>query len=163
MKLYIKQKVFTLGERFYVKDEHGNDVYYVEGSFLRIPKEFNIYEISGKHVARIEKQMFRLLRRYDIETENHEVTLKRHFTFMFSKFSLEGLDWELEGSFLAHDYRLIKGERPIMAIKKHWFTWGDSYELDITHDEDALLSLCIVIAVDAAVRDDNSKANAGAN
>lgn len=31
MKLYIKQKVFSIGAKFSVKDEAGNDRYFVEG------------------------------------------------------------------------------------------------------------------------------------
>ena len=31
MKLYIKQKVFSWGDKFTVKDEAGRDRYYVEG------------------------------------------------------------------------------------------------------------------------------------
>ena len=31
MKLYLKQKVFSFRDRFYVKDDAGNDCYYVEG------------------------------------------------------------------------------------------------------------------------------------
>ena len=36
-ELYIKQKVFSLGEKFTVKDDQENDVYFVEGSFMKIP------------------------------------------------------------------------------------------------------------------------------
>ena len=32
-QLYIKQKVFSLSEKFIVKDQQENDVYYVEGKF----------------------------------------------------------------------------------------------------------------------------------
>ena len=41
-ELYIKQKVFSIGEKFTVTDEYQNDVYYVEGSFFQIPKTFSI-------------------------------------------------------------------------------------------------------------------------
>lgn len=34
MKLYIKQKVFSLSAEFSVKDEAGNDRYFVEGEIL---------------------------------------------------------------------------------------------------------------------------------
>lgn len=61
MKLYIKQDVLTLGERFAVKDEFGNDAFYVEGSFLRIPKQFKVYDQNQVEVATIDRQMFRLL------------------------------------------------------------------------------------------------------
>ena len=42
MKLYIKQKVFSIGERFTVKDEFGNDRYFVEGEWLSRSFAFGI-------------------------------------------------------------------------------------------------------------------------
>ena len=59
MKLYIKQSVFTLKEKFAVKNEDGLDVFYVEGSFMRIPKMFKIYDSKQNEVAIIERPMFR--------------------------------------------------------------------------------------------------------
>ncbi|AKN53125.1 hypothetical protein AB434_0720 [Heyndrickxia coagulans] len=41
-QLYMKQKVFSLSGKFTVKDQQERDVYYVEGSFLQIPKTFSI-------------------------------------------------------------------------------------------------------------------------
>ena len=38
-KLYIKEHVFTLGDKFTVKDEYGNDKYFVEGEIFS-PKEW---------------------------------------------------------------------------------------------------------------------------
>lgn len=37
-KLYIKQKVFSIGEKFTVMDEQQKPRYFVEGSFMKIPK-----------------------------------------------------------------------------------------------------------------------------
>lgn len=158
MKLYIKQRVFTLGERFYVRDENNQDVFYVEGSFFRIPKKFLIYNMDGDVVATMEKQLLRLLERYDIQTSNKSVTLKKQFTFLFKRFSLENTDWQIEGNITGHQYQLVRGNRPVMSIRKHWFTWGDSYELTIDNPEDVILSLAIVIAIDAIVDNENSGA-----
>lgn len=41
-QLYMKQKVFSLSGRFTVKDQQENDVYVVEGSFMKVPKTFTI-------------------------------------------------------------------------------------------------------------------------
>lgn len=38
MKLYIKEKVFTWGDKFTVKDEFGKDKYIVEGEILTLGK-----------------------------------------------------------------------------------------------------------------------------
>ena len=43
-KLYIKQKVFSIGEKFTVMDEQQKPRYFVEGSFMKIPKSFAIYD-----------------------------------------------------------------------------------------------------------------------
>ncbi len=47
-QLYMKQKVFSLSSKFTVKDRQERDVYYVEGSFLRIPKTFSIMNKKRK-------------------------------------------------------------------------------------------------------------------
>lgn len=39
-QLYMKQKIFSLNEKFTVKDQQEKDVYYVEGSFLKSLKPF---------------------------------------------------------------------------------------------------------------------------
>ena len=38
MKLYIKQKVFSIKDKFTIKDEEGNDKYFVEGKILSLGK-----------------------------------------------------------------------------------------------------------------------------
>lgn len=148
MKLFIKQKVFTLGEEFTVKDEHGRDRYFVTGSFFRIPKKFIIYNEHREAVATIESQLFRLFSHYDVTTNNDFLTVRQNFSFFTHNISIVNKDWELRGDFFAHEYRVTSGNRPIMSISKHWFTWGDSYMLDIENEEDAILSLAIVIIVD---------------
>lgn len=151
MKLYIKQAVLTLGEKFSVKNELGEDVYYVEGSFLKIPKNFSVYDISGKKLACIYRKHITFMPTFVIETEDKTITLKQQLAFARMKFTIEETAWSLRGNFTAHEYEVISGHHPIMSISKHWFTWGDSYELDIENKVDALLSLCIVIAVDYAL------------
>lgn len=156
MKLYIKQAVFTLSESFEVRDEFNQVHYYVKGSFFEIPKNFQIYDSNQQHLASITSQLFRFFSHYTIESNHFNVELRRNFSFFAQNFSLTGTDWVLQGDFLSHNYRVTQGERPVMTISKHWFTWGDSYELVIDHPEDALLCLCIVVAVDAQIAKDRS-------
>ena len=151
MKLYIKQKVFSLGEKFSVKDEFGNDKFYVEGSFFSIPKNFTIYDDKQKVVARIDKQMFKLFPHYNIKTSNDELVIKENFSFLRLNFSILNSNWRLQGDFLSHEYSIIDGNRPMMRLSKHWFTWGDSYELNIADPSEAIICLCIAVVVDAAI------------
>lgn len=148
MKLYIKQNLFTLGEKFYVKDEDGNNLYYVEGSFLRIPKKFKIYNMNKQVVATIESRLFKIMSHYDIKTSKRELTVKENFTFIKKSLSILGSDWILQGNLTAHEYSVLNDNEPVMNLSKKWLTWGDTYELDILNKEDALVCLAIAIIVD---------------
>ena len=52
MKLYMKQKVFSIKDRFYIKDEFEKDRYYVEGEFFTIGKKLHLYDMNGNVVIR---------------------------------------------------------------------------------------------------------------
>lgn len=160
MKLYIKQAVLVLGGRFTVKDESGTDIFFVEGSFLRVPKQFKIYDKNYNNVAVIDRQMFRLFGHYDINANGKNITLKRHFAFFKQSYTIEGINWALEGNFTNHHYEVVQGKNLIMRLRKHWFTWGDSYELNILDKHDALLALSIAICVDNEIAKDASSNNA---
>ena len=58
MKLYIKEKVFSWGEKFFVKDALGEDKYTVEGPAFSIGKKLYIYDMFGRELAFIQQQLF---------------------------------------------------------------------------------------------------------
>ena len=51
MKLYIKQKVFSIKDKFTIKDEEGNDKYFVEAKILSLGKKFHVYNMEKEEVA----------------------------------------------------------------------------------------------------------------
>lgn len=63
-QLYIKQKVFSLSGKFTVKNQQEQDVYYVEGSFMQIPKTFSIMNTTRDEVALITKKVFSFLPKF---------------------------------------------------------------------------------------------------
>ena len=87
MKLYIKQKVFSIGERFTVKDEFGNDRYFVEGEWLSIPKKFRILDAQNQEVLLLESKFFSFMPAYQI-IRNGEVAAEivKEFSFFRPKY-----------------------------------------------------------------------------
>ena len=152
MKLYMKQKVFSWADRFAVKDEMGRDCYFVEGEIFSLGKKLHVLNESGIEVAFIRQKLLALLARFFVEINGREVCqIVKRFTLFKPKYELEGIGWRVEGDFWAHEYVVFEGSREVMRISKHWFTWGDSYELDIANPGDELLCLCVVLAIDAAI------------
>ncbi len=163
MKLYIKEKVFSWGDKFTVKDEYGNDKYLVQGEVFSWGKKLHVCDMSGREVAFIKQQIWSLFPKYDVFCSGRQVAeIKKEFTFIFPKYTIAGLGWEIEGSFLEHEYQITKNDLNIVTISKEWMSWGDSYALDIRNPADELIALAVVLTIDC-VTEANSSAVSSCN
>lgn len=152
MKLYIKEKVFTWGDQFTVKDERGNDRYVVEGEVFSWGKKLHVYDMTGREVTAIRQEVWSFLPRYYVFCGDRQVAeIKKEFTFFFPKYRIDGLGWEIDGSFMAHEYEITQSGRTIVSISKEWMTWGDSYELNITNPSDEIVALAVVLTIDCVM------------
>ena len=164
MKLYIKEKVFSWGDKFTVKDAYGEDKYIVEGEVFTFGKKLHVYDRSGREVAFIKQEVWSFLPRYYVFCGDRQIAeIKKEFTFLFPRYTIEGLGWEIDGSFMAHDYQITKRGRKIVTISKEWMTWGDSYELDIADPADELVALAVVIAIDCVTEASSAAASSASN
>lgn len=164
MRLYIKQKVFSWRDSFTVKDASGADRYYVEGKVFSWGKKLHVFNMEGQEAAYIAQKVWSWLPRYFVYRNGMEVAcIKKEFTFLHPKYDLSGCGWRVEGSFWAHDYAIYAGNRRIAVVKKAWFTWGDSYELDIVDGWDEVLALSVVLTIDCVMASQAAAAASSAN
>lgn len=149
MKLYMKQKVFSLKDKFTIKDEDGNDKYFVEGEMWAFGKKLHVYDTKRNEVAFIREQIWSLLPTFRVFCNGEQVAdVKCKFSFLVPKYTIKGLDWEVKGKMTAHNYKILQGKHTIVTISKKWMTWADTYELDITKDADEIIALATVLAID---------------
>lgn len=154
MRLYIKEKVFTWGDKFTVWDEMGRDKYYVEGEVFTFGKKLHIYDVNGREVAFIRQRLWTWMPRYEVYFGDRQVAeIKKEFTFFHPRFTVYGPGWDIEGSFWEHDYCVTSHDRTVVTISKEWMTWGDSYELTIADPADEILALATVITIDCMQED----------
>ena len=73
MKLYIKQKVFSIKDKFTIKDEEGNDKYFVEGKILSLGKKFHVYNMEKEEVAYIEQKLMNLLPKFFVYVKGEKI------------------------------------------------------------------------------------------
>ncbi len=149
MKLYIKQKVFSWGDKFTVWGEDGNAKYTVQGEVFSWGKKLHVYDMAGREAAFIRQEVWSFLPRYYVFCGEKQVAeIKKEFTLFFPRYTIEGLGWDIEGSFMAHEYEITQNGRSIVSISKEWMTWGDSYQLDIKNPADELVALAVVLTID---------------
>ncbi|MFT5871261.1 MAG: hypothetical protein ACI8WT_000179 [Clostridium sp.] len=53
MKFYIREKVFSIGDNFNIKDVSGNDVFNVMGKIFSIGNKLRIYDMDNNEIVYI--------------------------------------------------------------------------------------------------------------
>ena len=160
MKLYIKEKVFSWGDKFTVWDAEGRERYFVDGEVFTWGKKLHVYDFHRTEVAFIKQELWTWMPKYCVMVNGRQVaTIRQEFSWFVPRYSVDGLGWNVQGHFLEHDYEVTKDGRPVVTITKEWMTWGDSYELDIAPDADEIVALAVVLAIDCIVEQRNDSNN----
>ena len=159
MKLYIKQKVFSFRDRFTVKDESGTDVFAITGEIFSFGKVLHIEDMQGRELLTIRQRLFTFMPRFEIERGGDVIAeVAKEFTFFKPSYVIEGTPFTVQGDFFDHDYEIMRDGRAVAHIYKEWFTWGDSFVVDI-HDSgsvDVLLLLAVSIVIDCVMDANNN-------
>ena len=157
MKLYIKEKVFSWGDKFNVTDELGRERYVVEGEVFSWGKKLHIYDMQGNEAAFIQQKLWTFRPKYDVFVNGEMIAeIIKEISFFKSYYTVEGLGWDVEGSFWEHEYEVTKNDVPIVRISKEGMTWGDCYELDIAEIVDEVAALAVVVTIDCMIEDSSN-------
>ena len=160
-QLYIKQKVFSLSGKFTVKDQQENDVYYVEGSFMQIPKTFSILNTVRDEIALITKKMFSFLPTFFVEVNGREVlTIKKEFSFFKARYTIDAAGIEVKGNWWDMNFEVLQNGEVVGKVCKEWFTWGDSYKVQIMDEKMEAIMIALVVAIDCVKADQAAAASA---
>jgi uncharacterized protein YxjI len=160
-QLYIKQKVFSLSGKFTVKDQQEKDVYYVEGSFMQFPKTFSIMNTTRDEVGRVTKKAFSFLPKFFVEVNGREVvTIKKEFSFLKAQYTIEAAGIVVHGNWWDMDFEVIQHGEVVGTVSKEWFTWGDSYKVQIVDEEMETIMIALVVAIDCVKADQAAASSA---
>ncbi|MFD1065158.1 LURP-one-related/scramblase family protein [Oceanobacillus locisalsi] len=159
-QLYIKQKVFSLNEKFTVKDQQEKDVYFVEGSFMRIPKTFFIKNREGGEVALITKKTFSFLPKFFVEVNGQEIlTIKKGISFLKARYTIDAAGIEVHGNWWDMNFQVYRHGDIVGEVTKEWFTWGDSYKVQVVNEEMETSMIALVVAIDCVKADEDGAAS----
>jgi uncharacterized protein YxjI len=158
-QFYIKQKVFSLSGKFTVKNQREQDVYYVEGSFMQIPKTFSILNTKRDEVALITKKTLSFLPKFFVEVNGREaLTIKKEFTFLKARYTIDGAGWDVQGNWWDMDFQILQNGEVVGQVSKEWFTWGDSYKIQVLDEEMETVIIALVVAIDCVKADEAASA-----
>ena len=153
MRYTMKEKLIALGEDFMIQDENGRDVYFVDGKAFSIGDKLVFKDMAGNELARIEQRLLAWGPTYEIYRDGrHVATVKKSlFTLLRCKFTVDvpgPNDLEAQGDFLDHEYAFERSGRAVASVSKRWFSWTDTYGVDVLDGEDDILILASAVVID---------------
>ena len=151
MKLYIKERIFTIGDQFSVLDAYGNEKYFVQGEIFTFGRKLHVYDRNNREVAFIRQELFNFLPTYIVYVNGMEIArVRREFSFFTQRYHVDYLGWEVEGDCFHWDYDVTCGQNRVLSISRQLLTWGDTYILEYNNIDYEIPGLLLAIAIDAA-------------
>lgn len=158
MRYLIRQKIFSFGDSFTIKNEMEEDCFRVQGKVFSFGNKLHLTDMQGYELYYIEQRLFRFLPEYTIYQKGNPVaTVKKNFTLFRPSFDINSVygNFNIDGNFFAYDFTIFKNGSPAAIISKKWFSFSDSYGVSISDDEDAAFMLALVIVLDQVYHDGN--------
>ncbi len=148
MKLYVNEKLTSLHDKFYVKDENNNDVYEINSKIVSIGDKTTITDMNGNKIAYIEQELLHLTPHYNVYV-NDELIFKISKMFqLFKNDYLISNGYYVKGDFLSLDFAIYdENKNEIGSIKRKFISIGDKYEIDIADESKKEIILAIIVAI----------------
>ncbi len=161
MRYVMRQRLWSLGGDFTVKDEAGTDRFYVQGKVISLRGEMMFTDTQGRPLARVQQRLLSLGNAYDVYhgdqlfaavKENWLPLVRYKFTVDVGDDGPGPGDLTITGDFWDHEYAFERDGRTVARVSKQWFSWTDTFGVETGPEADDVLVLACTVVVDLCTR-----------
>jgi uncharacterized protein YxjI len=156
-KYRMREKLFAIGDDYWIENEAGERAYKVNGKALRIRDTLVLEDPSGDELFQVQEKKLRVRDTMEIERGGETVaTVKKALiTPLRDRFSIAvegGEDIEAKGNIVDHEYKIERGGDKVAEVSKRWFRVRDTYGIEIAPGQDDALILAATVCIDQMAR-----------
>ena len=149
----MREKLFAIGDDFWIETEEGQRAFKVNGKALRARSTFILESPSGDELFKIQEKKLHIRDTMEIERGGDTAaTIKKALiTPLRDRFSIElgdGGELSAKGNIVDHEYEIESDDHKIAEISKRWFRVRDTYGIEIAPGENDPLILAAVVCID---------------
>jgi uncharacterized protein YxjI len=153
MRYVMKQKLFAWGDDFTIKTEDGQDVFFVDGKAFSLGDKLSFQDMQGNELVFIRQKVLSWGPTYEIYGHGGLLAVvKKHlFTLFRCRFTVDVPgpdDLEAAGNFLDREYAFTRAGIGVATVSRKWFSWADTYGVEINDGDDDLLILASTVVID---------------
>lgn len=150
MKVIIKNKFFSLGGSSSVKNENGEDVFFVKGKILSPTHVKWVCDKDKNKLFKVRNKWFNFIneRAYVYEGKTKVAKVKHPF-LGGKKFVVEGYKDEIliDGDFFSLKSTIMRNGKPVGTINREFTVVNDTFALE-AEEADMPFMIALIIAID---------------
>jgi uncharacterized protein YxjI len=156
-KYRMREKMFSIGDDFWIENEAGDRAFKVNGKALRIRDTLALEDPSGGELYKIQERKLRIHDTMAIERGGQKVaTVKKALiTPLRDRFDIEvegGEDMHAKGNIVDHEYKIERDGHRVAEVSKRWFRVRDTYGIEIEPGQPDALILAVTVCIDQMAR-----------
>lgn len=159
MRYQIRQRIFSFGDNFVIKDAFDEPRFAVSGRVFSFGDKLSLQDLNGNELFYIEQKVFKFLPEYNIfKGSMHVAMVKKEFSFFTPRFIIQSQygNYTMEGEIFGHNFQIMKNGRVVAVVSKKWFAFSDTYGVEIDDSEDQAFLLSLVIVIDQVIHDNDN-------
>jgi uncharacterized protein YxjI len=152
------EKLFAIGDDYWIENENGDRVFKVDGKALRARDTFILKDAAGDDLFKVQEKKLHIHDTMKIERDGDTVaTVKKALiTPLRDRFDIDvedGEDLAAKGNIVDHEYKIERDGDHVAEVSKRWFRVRDTYGIEIAPGQDDALILAVTVCIDEMSHD----------
>jgi uncharacterized protein YxjI len=153
MRYQVRERLFSIKDDFWVTDDGGNRVFFVDAKVLSLRHALDLQDASGRKLATIKHRLVTFTDAMEVEHDGAVVATvhKAVFSPLHHRAVIDlpgGGHLEAVGNIIDKDFEIRDGHRVVARVSRAWFRVRDTYGVDVAPGEDDALMICIAVCLD---------------
>ena len=146
-KLYMRQKIVSIKDKYSICTLNEEPVYWVEGNLIGL--SFSIQNTTGNELMKIKKKMVAIMPNYTLMKENKvfgQIKKKIKLTRPEIVGTVDGKELLIKGNLSGYSFEIFLGGQSIGAVDTERLTWGDCYSIEsyIPDNTDLVVAIAVI-------------------
>ncbi|MCM1945490.1 LURP-one-related/scramblase family protein [Streptomyces hydrogenans] len=151
MKYLVRDKLFAIGDDYWIEDEDGRHAFLVDGKALRLRDTLELKTPDGRVVITLREKLLSLRGAMTVERDERPLAtvrrkrlslLRNHYRVTMA----DGTELDVSGRILDREFAVEYDGELLAHISRRWLRVRDTYAVDVVR-EDADAALLIAVAV----------------
>ena len=153
----MREKVFAIGDDFWVETDGGERAFKVDGKALRVRKTLVVEAPSGEELFTVRERKLSVRDKMTIERHGDTAaTVKKALIGLRERYNVDldgGGELHAKGNIVDHEYEIERDGRTVAKVSKRWFRVRDTYGIEIAAGENDAFLIAVTVCIDQMSHD----------